>query len=703
MKTSKAPTVSATDARLVPKACTLILALGIHLAGFITVATAAPGDLDPNFGTNGVAIARIGYYSSQGQKNERIRDLVIQSDGKIVAVGSTSHTSQGNDIAVARFNPDGSLDATFADGGKVILSIVNGGEARSVALQPDGKIVIAGGSYSVLSGKRSIYVARLNPNGARDETFGQYGVTLLDRRTTNATEEAYAVGIQPSGKILVAGTSLDGGWPMYSALARLDENGVLDPSFGKKHAENRRPQSLYVYPDGKFLLAGGYDFFGGPSRHWVARYGVNGALESDSLIDVGGTSGGYAECVTVDSVGGVWTSGTRYNQPNYELVLRGGGGMTIGPSRSVHNDVKKMAFQPNGKLAIIGGDFICRYNPDQTLDPTFANEGIMPKPDEISQPMAVVCQGNGSILVGGQSGLGYFAIARVLADGNPPTDISTSSAEIAENLPTGTPVASLTTTDLDPEDTFEYSLVPGDGAADNAAFSITGNQIISASVLDFEAGETRSIRVRVIDSGTSIFEKIITITVLDDLSEDIDGDGLNQEQEKFYGTSDFSTDSDGDGLGDYAEIHTYGSNPASPDSDGDGVRDNDELTGGTGIMNPDSDGDGLNDGSEIARAANPLNPDTDGDGFLDGYEVQTGKSPTDPLDKPALLAEVRTAIEFSFPSALGRTYRIEDSPDMTAWGPVETGISGNGGTITRFYSTRNREKRFFRVEEQAGP
>jgi hypothetical protein len=68
-----------------------------------------------------------------------------------------------------------------------------------------------------------------------------------------------------------------------------------------------------------------------------------------------------------------------------------------------------------------------------------------------------------------------------------------------------------------------------------------------------------------------------------------------------------------------------------------------------------------------------------------------------------LVAEARTAIEFTFPSAFGKIYRIEDSPDMTVWGPVESGIAGNGGTITRFYSTRNREKRFFRVEEVTTP
>ena len=71
------------------------------------------------------------------------------------------------------------------------------------------------------------------------------------------------------------------------------------------------------------------------------------------------------------------------------------------------------------------------------------------------------------------------------------------------------------------------------------------------------------------------------------------------------------------------------------------------------------------------------------------------------LDKPALVAEARTAIEFTFPSALGKTYRIEDSLDLTTWGTVESGITGNGGQIQRFYSTRNVPKRYFRVEEDA--
>ena len=169
-------------------------------------------------------------------------------------------------------------------------------------------------------------------------------------------------------------------------------------------------------------------------------------------------------------------------------------------------------------------------------------------------------------------------------------------------------------------------------------------------------------------------------------------------------SSPINDDSDGDGLGDYAEIVTYGTNPRLPDSDGDGLSDPAEIQ--IHLTNPldgDMDDDGLSDGYEINIGSSPTKQDTDGDGFLDGYEVQNGKSPTDPADKPALVAEARTAIEFTFPTAIGKTYRIEASLDMSEWAAIEENITGTGSAITRFYTTRNMPKRFLRVEEQAAP
>jgi len=139
------------------------------------------------------------------------------------------------------------------------------------------------------------------------------------------------------------------------------------------------------------------------------------------------------------------------------------------------------------------------------------------------------------------------------------------------------------------------------------------------------------------------------------------------------------------------------------DSDQDGLTDDEEIdTYGTDPNKADTDSDGLNDYAEVVtHHTDPKVNDSDGDGFLDGYEVQTGHAPLIATDKPALVAEVRTVIEFTFPSALGKTYRIEGSPDLTNWTTVESGIAGNGAVIQRFYSTKDKPKQFLRVEEAA--
>lgn len=142
-----------------------------------------------------------------------------------------------------------------------------------------------------------------------------------------------------------------------------------------------------------------------------------------------------------------------------------------------------------------------------------------------------------------------------------------------------------------------------------------------------------------------------------------------------------------------------------PDSDEDGISDANEVgVYHTDPNDSDTDDDGLSDYLEIhTHATNPLSKDSDGDGYHDAYEVQTGKSPSNPADKPILVAEAHTAIEFSFPSAVGKTYRIEGSVDLQTWSTVENGITGTGSGITRFYSTRNASARFFRVEESVNP
>lgn len=136
-----------------------------------------------------------------------------------------------------------------------------------------------------------------------------------------------------------------------------------------------------------------------------------------------------------------------------------------------------------------------------------------------------------------------------------------------------------------------------------------------------------------------------------------------------------------------------------PDADGDCLSDEEET--GVYLTDPakaDTDDDGLDDHAEvIVYKSNPFVKDSDADGFDDSFEVSTGFSPTSPASTPDAQSHIRTAVEFRFNSANGASYRIEDSTDLEHWAVVENGIAGNGGVVTRFYSTENCPKRYFRV------
>jgi uncharacterized repeat protein (TIGR02543 family) len=219
------------------------------------------------------------------------------------------------------------------------------------------------------------------------------------------------------------------------------------------------------------------------------------------------------------------------------------------------------------------------------------------------------------------------------------------------------------------------------------------------------------------DDGLTNYQEIVEYGTNPTL-QDTDGDGAKDSKDAFPldpvetldtdrdGTGDNAdTDDDGDGLSDTDEITIHGTDPKRADSDGDGLIDPAEIQ--TYLTNPniaDTDNDGLSDGAEVNTYGTlPKDGDSDDDGFLDGYEVLTGKLPLDPLSKPALVAEARTAIEFVFPAAIGKIYRIEASTDLATWGTVESGIVGTGGQVQRFYSILNVPKRYFRVEEVTTP
>ncbi|WP_165065984.1 Ig-like domain-containing protein [Paludisphaera rhizosphaerae] len=180
----------------------------------------ADGRLDSSFGTGGwvTLIPTSGFYNE-------IWDLAVLSDGKILIGGSIYNSSTSNDFAVVRLNSIGSLDSTFGSGGYATTSFSNGSDrGYKLAVQPDGKILLAGSSFGG-NASSTFAVARWTSDGRLDSAFGSGGKLATD--VPGNYDEARGVAVQPDGKILVAGSSSNG-----MTMVRYSAAGTLDASFG---------------------------------------------------------------------------------------------------------------------------------------------------------------------------------------------------------------------------------------------------------------------------------------------------------------------------------------------------------------------------------------------------------------------------------------------------------------------------------------
>ena len=170
---------------------------------------APEGTFDPSFGAgaNGRSLANFG-------GTDIANAVTLQPDGRIVVAGSSDAAGIG-DVAVARLLPGGRLDDSFGDGGKTLVDLGSGDAARAVALQPDGKILLAGSSGD--TDNDDFAVVRLQPNGRPDTTFGTNGHSLVN---FGGGDFARAVALQPDGGIVAVGYSVTGG-KADIAVARL--------------------------------------------------------------------------------------------------------------------------------------------------------------------------------------------------------------------------------------------------------------------------------------------------------------------------------------------------------------------------------------------------------------------------------------------------------------------------------------------------
>jgi uncharacterized delta-60 repeat protein len=403
----------------------VVLAVLASLAISAT-AIAAAGDLDPTFSGDGRQTTDF----SPGSR-DTANGVAIQSDGKIVVVGytpvdhgDTSHLNTNDDFALARYNPNGTLDTTFSGDGKQTTDFGGEDQAYGVAIQPNAKIVVVGVDFNNSTGNGGDFVlARYNPNGSLDTSFSGDGEQAIG----SDGDAAAAVAIQPNGKIVAVGPCCgvrDVGERFL--IARFNANGSLDPTFagdGTQMTSFRNSSvadAVAIQANGKIVVAGETtnDAFNGTRDYALARYNPNGTLDTSFSGDGKQVTSieGQAYGVGIQSSGKIVVVGSggtsaiaRYN-PNgsRDTKFAGDGSAAFGDSANA------VVIQANDKIVVVGGGTLARYNANGSRDTSFSGDGSAGFDGRAS---AVSLQANGRIVVAGYSfdGSDYdFALARYL-------------------------------------------------------------------------------------------------------------------------------------------------------------------------------------------------------------------------------------------------------------------------------------------------
>jgi uncharacterized delta-60 repeat protein len=420
----------------------------------------AVGDLDRTFGNSGKV------YTDFSNMRDVPYDMLVQPDGKILVVGGHTYVNTSLNVtdvnfALARYNPDGSLDTSFGVDGKVSTDFTNTGDvAYGLALQPDGKIVVVGSTLRIVGAGDSadFAIARYHSNGTIDSAFGNGGRVSVDFNTMR--DEARAVVIQSDNKIVVGGfahiTHPAFGSSMDFALVRLNSDGGLDTTFdtdGKLTTDFAGQFTHYtddiaalaLDSNGKILAAGtSNDSFA------LARYNADGGLDAtfdtDGKVSVnpfGPNGGGKLRAMLIQPDGKILAAGytpyfndpgrvfglARYNSDgSLDMTFGGGDGSVVTPARDLDEAATDVALTADGKIVVAGygyrGNFLlARYHSNGDLDTHFGSRGrIFTYGVGVYAPAnAIAIQADGKILVAGQSSIdaSEFVILRYLAEPKP--------------------------------------------------------------------------------------------------------------------------------------------------------------------------------------------------------------------------------------------------------------------------------------------
>jgi uncharacterized delta-60 repeat protein len=361
----------------------------------------ASGALDTSFSSDGKKITDF------GDTGDGAEGIALQPDGKAVVAGASGErSSPGGRFALARYTTSGNLDSTFSLNGRVASVVSTGGNdvAEAVALQPDGKTVAAGSSPDPGGNGTATSMVRYNKNGTLDTSFGGDGKVLTELEVST---EGQAVAVRPDGKILVAAGIRTG--VVRFGLFRYNPNGTLDTSFSSDGIQTSgfgdnvsSPQAIALQPDGKVLVAG-IVFFGGDQDFAVVRYNANGSLDT--------TFGGDGRVTT--PIGQGTDRATAMTLQGDKIVLAG-------------TAAESADFSAEDDFAV------ARFNPNGSLDDTFGGDGRVTTPVSSSgsfeDVQAVLAQPDGKLVVGGNADAGNFrssfALVRYTSNGSLDTTFS---------------------------------------------------------------------------------------------------------------------------------------------------------------------------------------------------------------------------------------------------------------------------------------
>jgi uncharacterized delta-60 repeat protein len=434
---------------------------------------AANGNLDPTFGSAGTV------RTDFSGNIDRANAVAIQSDGKIVAAGSSfSSTKTVEDFIVARYNANGSLDKRFGNNGKITTDFFRNVDSISaLAIQPDGKIVVAGVAQLAGTGgtPRVFALARYTSDGRPDSSFGNGGSLTTSFGGTFAA--ASAIMLQPDGKIVVAGTAdFNPRVPnsgLDFAVARYNSNGILDASFGDAgkivydfFGSFDQANAAALQPDGKIIVVGSasYDSFNRDIGFALTRFNADGT--TDFGFGSGGKqitdffdAGAKANGVVLQPDGRFVVAGTasdsatrpvatdfalaRYNSDGSLDSSFGTAGETSIPfSDSATEQANALVLAPDGKIIVAGTAFktfsappdfaLRRYNSDGSIDTSFGVNGSITTDFAAGtdNAQAVAIQANGNVVTAGRAFRSDFdlALARYINDVAPVVDATPPTA-----------------------------------------------------------------------------------------------------------------------------------------------------------------------------------------------------------------------------------------------------------------------------------